>query len=137
LQEINRKQTRPKPVFLKIAPDLETTQVDEVLELAGEIGLDGLVVSNTTVSRDGLQTSASQVQAIGAGGLSGRPLRKRSTEWVRYISAKTGGSLPVMASGGIFTAADAEEKKKAGACLVQVWTGFIYEGPGIVRKILG
>ncbi len=136
LQEINRKQDRPKPVFLKIAPDLEITQVDEVLELAGEIRLDGLVVSNTTISREGLLTRPEEVEKIGAGGLSGIPLRARSTEWVKYISQKTGGSLPVMASGGIFNAADAAEKIRAGACLVQVWTGFIYEGPAIVKKIL-
>ena len=124
-----------KPILLKIAPDLTQSQLDDVIDLAREIQLDGLVASNTTISREGLTTDASVVTAIGAGGLSGLPVKQRSTEIVQYIAQKLKGEVPVMASGGIFTAADANEKLNAGAALVQVWTGFIYEGPAISKKI--
>lgn len=127
------KQT--KPLLLKIAPDLTPSQIDDVIDLALEIRLDGLVVSNTTISREGLKTPATKLEAIGAGGVSGKPLTQRSTEIVAYIAAKTNGQVPIIASGGIFTGADAKEKLQAGASLVQVWTGFIYEGPAIVKKI--
>ena len=125
----------PRPLLLKIAPDLNPRQLDDVVALALEIGLDGLVATNTTISREGLLTSAGQVEAIGAGGLSGAPLRERATEVVRYLAERSGGRLTIIASGGIFTAADAHEKIAAGASLVQVWTGFIYEGPFIVRRM--
>jgi dihydroorotate dehydrogenase len=136
LQTINRQKTFPRPLLLKIAPDLTQKQIDDVIELAMEIKLDGLVASNTTINRTGLTTHDSRLSAIGAGGLSGKPLTHRATEIVHYIYQKTNGQLPVIASGGIFTAADAREKLNAGAALVQVWTGFIYEGPGIVKRIL-
>lgn len=135
LQAINITQPETKPLLLKIAPDLTQEQIDDVIDLALEIKLDGLVATNTTISRSGLQTSASRVQAIGAGGLSGLPVKQRSTEVVKYICQKTGGKIPVIASGGIFTGDDAKEKLDAGASLIQVWTGFIYEGPGIVKRI--
>lgn len=124
-----------RPLLLKIAPDLSQEQLDDVIALALEIGLDGLVATNTTISREGLMTPADRVEAIGAGGLSGAPLRERATEVVRYVCEKTAGRLTVIASGGIFTAADAREKITAGASLVQVWTGFIYEGPFITNRI--
>jgi dihydroorotate dehydrogenase len=124
-----------KPILLKIAPDLTQSQLDDVIDLAREIQLDGLVASNTTISREGLTTDASIVTAIGAGGLSGLPVKQRSTEIVQYIAQKLKGEVPVMASGGIFTASDAKEKLNAGATMVQVWTGFIYEGPAIAKKI--
>lgn len=141
LQSINQQLSQQsgtiqKPLLLKIAPDLTKEQINDVIDLALEIKLDGLVASNTTINRDGLLTSKAQLEKIGAGGLSGDPLKKRSTEIVRYISQKAGGRIPIIASGGIFTAADAKEKLDAGATLVQVWTGFIYEGPAIVRKIV-
>lgn len=135
LQELNKTHGQSKPILLKIAPDLTPGQVDDVIDLAKEINLDGLVVSNTTVDRAGLQTPAGEVQRIGAGGLSGKPVQNRSTDLVRYIHQKTGGLLPVIGSGGIFTGTDAKEKMTAGASLVEVWTGFIYEGPGIVKRI--
>lgn len=135
LQMINNGKATAKPIFLKIAPDLTKEQLDDVADLAMEIKLDGLVATNTTVSREKLQTSNHQLQTIGAGGLSGMPLKQRSTDVVKYISEKTKGELPVIASGGIFNGADAKEKLDAGASLVQVWTGFIYEGPGIVKSI--
>lgn len=141
LQTINQQESgeetarKPKPILLKIAPDLTTQQIDDVIDLALEIKLDGLVATNTTISREQLQTAGQELESIGAGGLSGSPVRKRSTEIVRYIHEKTQGKIPVIASGGIFTAADAKEKLAAGASLVQVWTGFIYEGPAIVKNI--
>jgi dihydroorotate dehydrogenase len=135
LQVLNKEYAQPKPILLKIAPDLTWTQIDDVVELAKEINLEGLVAANTTISRSGLHTENDKVQAIGAGGLSGLPLKNRATEVVSYIHQKTGGSIPVIAVGGIFTAADAREKMQAGASLCEVWTGFIYEGPFIVKKI--
>ncbi len=135
LQTINAAQAQPKPLLLKIAPDLTIEQIDDVIDLALEIKLNGLVSANTTISRSGLLTPDSRLQSIGAGGLSGLPLKERATELVKYISQKTGGKMPVIASGGIFTGIDAKEKLDAGASLVQVWTGFIYEGPGIVKRI--
>ena len=139
LQQINtelaaQKGIRPRPLLLKIAPDLDQQQLDDVIGLALEIKLDGLVATNTTISREGLLTAADKLEAIGAGGLSGAPLRGRATEVVRYLCERMQG-IPVIASGGIFTAEDAKEKLDAGASLVQVWTGFIYEGPFITRRI--
>lgn len=140
LQIINQQQVaagaaKQKPLLLKIAPDLTREQVDDVIDLALEIKLDGLVVSNTTISRESLQAPDSQLQTIGPGGLSGLPVKEKSTQLVRYIHQKTNGQVPIIASGGIFTGEDAKEKLDAGAALVQVWTGFIYEGPAIVKKI--
>lgn len=135
LQTINKQQAHPKPLLLKIAPDLSTEQVNDVIDLALEIQLDGLVVANTTISREGLKTAEATVAAIGAGGLSGLPVREKSTALISYMSQQLKGQIPIIASGGIFTGADATEKLNAGACLVQVWTGFIYEGPSIVKNI--
>lgn len=140
LQRVGRElagslHLRPRPLLLKIAPDLSHEQLNDVVDLALEIGLDGLVATNTTIGRDGLLTPADRVTSIGAGGLSGAPVRELSTEVVRFCCARLGGRIPVIASGGVFTAADAREKFGAGAVLVQVWTGFIYEGPFIVRRI--
>jgi dihydroorotate dehydrogenase len=136
LQNSNHGFRSKKPLLLKIAPDLTNEQLDDIVSLAFEIGLDGLVATNTTISRDHLSTLSQQkIQAIGAGGLSGKPLTKRSTEVVTYLSKNTEGKIPIIASGGIFTGKDAAEKMSAGASLVQVWTGFIYEGPAIVKKI--
>lgn len=135
LQTINATQHDAKPLLLKIAPDLTQEQIDDVIDLALEIKLDGLVATNTTISREHLQTTNHKLQMIGAGGLSGLPVKQRSTEVVKYICSKTKGKIPVIASGGIFAAADAKEKLDAGAVLVQVWTGFIYEGPAIVKRI--
>jgi len=135
LHMINNGKAWPKPVLLKIAPDLVQEQVDDVIDLAMEIKLDGIVAANTTIHRSGLTTPGQRLEKIGKGGLSGLPLKARSTEMVKYICERTNGQLPVIASGGIFTGLDAKEEIDAGASLVQVWTGFIYEGPGIVKKI--
>lgn len=134
LQMINNGKAVAKPILLKIAPDLSIEQLNDVIDLALEIQLDGLVATNTTIDREGLEHDL-KTGTKETGGLSGKPLRKRSTEIVRYIFEKTNGEIPIIASGGIFTGQDAQEKFNAGASLVQVWTGFIYEGPGIVRKI--
>jgi len=135
LQQLNKTFSVQRPILLKIAPDLTNEQIDDVISLAQEINLDGLVATNTTISRDGLQTPITEVQTIGAGGLSGKPVEKRSTEVVNYIHQKTAGAIPIIGSGGIFTAQDARTKMAAGASLIEVWTGFIYEGPAIVRNI--
>lgn len=136
LQTINQQQAYPKPILLKIAPDLTVEQLDDVIDLAMEIRLDGLVASNTTINREDLTNeSRTKAENIGAGGLSGLPLREKSTAIIRYIHKKTNGSIPIIASGGIFNSKDAKEKLEAGASLVQVWTGFIYEGPAIAKNI--
>jgi dihydroorotate dehydrogenase len=135
LQDINKTKAKPKPILLKIAPDLSIEQVDDVIDLAVEINLDGLVATNTTISREGLLTEKAVIDTIGAGGLSGKPVSKKSTEILQYITQRTKGTLPLIASGGIFNAYDAKEKMNSGAPLIQVWTGFIYEGPGIVKNI--
>ena len=135
LQFRNLKFEIRRPILLKIAPDLTNEQLDDVIDLALEIKLDGLVPTNTTISREGLKTEKETLETIGLGGLSGLPLKERSTAIIEYICQKTNGKIPVIGSGGIFTAADAQEKLNAGASLVQVWTGFVYEGPSIVKKI--
>lgn len=135
LQKMNKAFDTQRPILLKIAPDLTAEQIDDVIDLATEIKLDGLVATNTTVSRGGLLTPASEVGSIGAGGLSGKPVQGQSNDVLRYIHQQTNGRIPVIGSGGIFTAEDAKEKFAAGAALVEVWTGFIYEGPGLVKKI--
>ena len=134
LQMINNGKAVAKPILLKIAPDLTQEQLDDVTDLALEIKLDGLVATNTTIDREGLEHDL-RIGTLETGGLSGKPLQKRSTEVVKYIYEKTKGEIPIIASGGVFTGMDAKEKFDAGASLVQVWTGFIYEGPGIVKKI--
>ncbi|MCO5240272.1 MAG: quinone-dependent dihydroorotate dehydrogenase [Chitinophagaceae bacterium] len=135
LQNINITRPNSKPILLKIAPDLSDEQINDVIDLAQEIQLDGIVAANTTIGREGLQTPASVISRIGAGGLSGKPVQQRSTQIIQQITRQTHASIPVIGSGGIFSGNDAAEKLKAGAILVQVWTGFIYEGPGIVKKI--
>ena len=134
LQMINNGKAVAKPILLKIAPDLTQEQLDDVTDLALEIKLDGLVATNTTIDREGLEHDL-RIGTLETGGLSGKPLQKRSTDIVNYIFNKTKGEIPIIASGGVFTGADAKEKFDAGALLVQVWTGFIYEGPGIAKKI--
>jgi dihydroorotate dehydrogenase len=124
-----------RPIFLKIAPDLTNEQLDEIIEIVQEVGIEGIVATNTTISRADLITDATEVENIGAGGVSGAPLTQRSTEVVRYLCQKSGGKIPVIAAGGILTAADAKAKLDAGAALVQIYTGFIYSGPGLVTAI--
>lgn len=135
LQQKNEAKAKPKPILLKIAPDLTNEQLDEIIEIVRETKIAGLIATNTTISREGLITPSAEVEAMGAGGVSGKPLTQRSTEVIRYIQAKSNGSIPMMAVGGIHTAADALEKLDAGATLVQLYSGFIYEGPGLIKEI--
>jgi dihydroorotate dehydrogenase len=136
LQEINYSKANRKPLLLKIAPDLTQHQLDDIVSLSLEVKLDGLVATNTTIAREPLSNISKQkCEAIGAGGLSGKPITARSTEVIQYLASHLQDQIPIVASGGIFTASDAKEKINAGAALVQVWTGFIYEGPTIVKKI--
>lgn len=135
LAMMNNGKAKAKPILLKIAPDLEQSQLDDIVDLALEIKLDGIIATNTTISRDNLKTPIKEVTDIGAGGLSGKPVREISTQIVKYIFDQTKGQVPIIASGGIFTGRDARDKLEVGASLVQIWTGFIYEGPTIVNKI--
>jgi dihydroorotate dehydrogenase len=136
LQQINSGMNIRKPLLLKIAPDLTPEQLDDIIDLAEEVKLDGLVAANTTISRSVLSdASKKKATEIGAGGLSGAPLLHRSSEILRFITEKSGGRLPVIASGGIFSGTDALEKLSAGAVLVQIWTGFVYEGPMAAARI--
>jgi len=135
LQDLNAAKEKPKPILLKIAPDLSNEQLDDIIEIVTATHTDGVVATNTTIDRTGLSTPEEEVKVIGAGGLSGMPLRKRATEVISYLHEKSNGTIPIIAVGGIFTAKDAIEKLDAGASLVQVYTGFIYEGPSIARNI--
>ena len=138
LKEVKAKNEElgAKPLMLKIAPDLTDGQLDDIVGIVNELKLSGVVATNTTISRAGLKASQEKVAAMGAGGLSGMILRERSTEVVRYLRNKLSADIAIVAVGGIFTGKDAKEKLDAGADLVQVWTGFLYEGPAMVRRML-
>lgn len=137
LQHLNRQQASPpRPILLKISPDLDKENLNDIIDLALEIRLDGLIATNTTTSRENLPDSRTAVEKAGAGGLSGKPLAARSTELISLIHQRAGNRLPVIGSGGIFTAEDLSDKSRAGASLFQVWTGFVYEGPLIVKKLM-
>ena len=129
------EKLRQKPILLKIAPDLSDKQLDDVIEIVLETGVDGIIATNTTISRAELRTPARELESIGAGGLSGKPLRSRSTEVIRYIHQKTKGRIPIIGVGGIHSAEDALEKLHAGASLVQVYTGLVYRGPALIKEI--
>lgn len=135
VKALSLAKPKQKPVLLKIAPDLSQEQLDDVIEILKETSTDGVIATNTTVAREGLITEKDTLSQIGAGGLSGKPLAARSTEVIRYLREKLGAKYPIIGVGGILTAADALEKIKAGADLVQLYTGFIYEGPSIVKHI--
>lgn len=125
----------PKPVLLKIAPDLSTQQLDDIIEIIKETSIDGVIATNTTISREGLVTDDATLHQIGSGGLSGKPLSDRSTAVIRYLREKLGKEFPIIGVGGIMTPKDALQKLDAGADLIQLYTGFIYEGPGVVKRI--
>lgn len=135
LQQLNHDKPKPKPILLKVSPDLNNRQLDEVIEMVEETKIAGVVATNTTITRNDLITAETTVSKIGNGGLSGKPLRNRATEVISYLTQKSGKAFPVIGVGGIFTAGDAIEKLRAGADLVQVYTGFIYEGPLIAKRI--
>ncbi|GAB4025671.1 quinone-dependent dihydroorotate dehydrogenase [Spirosoma koreense] len=135
LQQENRQHPTTKPILLKIAPDLTNGQLDDIIAIVTETGIAGVIATNTTIRRDNLATDPQTVAQMGAGGVSGLPLRERATDVIRYLHQQSGGSFPIIGVGGIFSAEDAQEKLNAGASLVQVYTGFIYEGPGLAKKI--
>jgi dihydroorotate dehydrogenase len=135
LQQKNITKVKPKPILLKIAPDLTNEQLDDIIEIVKNSGIGGVIATNTTISRDKLQTPAETVNNIGLGGLSGKPLRNRSTEVIKYLCKRSGNAFPVIGVGGIHSADDALEKLEAGASLVQLYTGFIYEGPELIKAI--
>jgi len=141
LQQRNRELAKrsslsgPKPLLLKIAPDLTESEIASIVDVATHTNISGIIATNTTIRRDGLQTSAAKVEACGEGGLSGAPLQSRSNEVIATVYRRARGALPVIGVGGMFTAEDAWEKICAGASLVQLYTGFIYEGPSVARRI--
>ncbi len=135
LQEINQQRIKPKPILLKIAPDLTNEQLDDIIEIVFDTKLAGIVATNTTISRENLSVEKDKIDAIGNGGLSGKPLTKKSTEIIKYIAQKSENKIPIIAVGGIMSADDAIEKLNAGASLIQLYTGFIYEGPSLIKEI--
>ena len=133
--EANKSKDVQRPIFLKIAPDMENGQLDDIVEIVQTVGVDGVIATNTTISREGLTTQPSIVESIGAGGLSGNPVRERATEVVRYLCDKSKGDFPVIGVGGIDGVEAAREKLDAGASLVQIYSCMIYKGPGLASQI--
>lgn len=133
LQEINAELGKNRPVLLKIAPDLTNSQLDDIVEIVQETNLAGIVATNTTITRENLKSSPEITKE--AGGLSGRPVTDRSIDVIKYIHQKSNGNIKIIGVGGVFNGEDAQRKLDAGASLVQVYTGFIYEGPSIVKNI--
>ncbi len=136
VKQLSLSKPKPKPVLLKIAPDLTDAQLDDIIDILQQTKTDGVIATNTTISRDALQTSGEKTKQIGAGGLSGAPLCNRSNEVIAYLRKKLGKDFPIIGVGGIMNANDAIEKLKAGADLIQIYTGFVYEGPGFIKQIL-
>ncbi len=135
IQVLNNKKDKPKPVLLKIAPDLTDGQLDDIIGIVQDTQIAGLIATNTTIDRSNLQTSKEQIDKIGNGGLSGKPLTQRSTEVIRYLHQKSKGAFPIIAVGGIHSPQTAWEKLEAGASLIQIYTGLVYEGPFLIKKI--
>lgn len=135
LMDENKKKESPKPILLKIAPDLTDGQLDDILQIVTDTGIDGIIATNTTISRQGLNTSDDKIETIGNGGLSGKPVKARATEVIRYLYEKSGQQLFIIGVGGIVKPEDAIEKLEAGAALVQVYSGLVYEGPAMIRRI--
>lgn len=135
LMRMNNAKPSGKPILLKVAPDLTQSQLDDIIEIVNDTGIAGVIATNTTIAREPLETDPTTVEAIGAGGLSGKPVRERATEVIRYLHQQSGGSFPIIGVGGIHSPEDAIEKLEAGASLVQIYTGYIYEGPGLIKRI--
>lgn len=133
LVDLNKEKEIQRPILLKIAPDLTNEQLDDIIDIVASTKIDGIIATNTTISRDGL--TAKNIEEIGAGGLSGKPLKNRSTEVINYLATKSNKAFPIIGVGGIHSAEDALEKMQAGADLVQLYTGFIYEGPSLTKQI--
>jgi dihydroorotate dehydrogenase len=134
-QELNQKEAAQKPILLKIAPDLNNAQLDEIIELVAETKIDGVIASNTSTTRDNLKASKERLEQIGNGGVSGQPIKAQSTKVIKYLADNSNKAFPIIGVGGIHSAEDALEKINAGADLVQIYTGFIYEGPSLIKKI--
>jgi len=135
IQSINNSKSCPKPILIKISPDLHFKDVDEIITLIKKYNIAGVVAANSTNKRDGLKTNFNNVKKIGLGGLTGSPIREMSTNMIKYIYQKSSGSIPIVAVGGIMSPEDAIEKIEAGASLIQLYTGFVYEGPLLVKRI--
>lgn len=135
LQDLNHQKEKPKPILLKIAPDLTNEQLDDILEIVQTTKIEGIIATNTTISRAGLKESEASIKAIGNGGLSGQPVKDRSTEVIRYLFEKSNRTLKIIGVGGICSPEDALEKLDAGACLLQVYSGLVYAGPTLIRDI--
>ena len=136
LQQANQQKPNPKPILLKIAPDLTDGQVDDIVEIVEKSGIAGIIATNTTVSRENLNTKEAEIEAIGAGGLSGKPVFDRSTQIIFQLKEKFGTELVVIGVGGVDSPDTARAKVNAGADLVQIYTGFIYKGPALIRQII-
>jgi len=135
IQKLNNQEIIQKPILLKIAPDLNNNQLDEIIELVAETKIDGVIASNTSTTRNNLKASNRLLKKIGNGGLSGQPIKELSTKVIKYLAQNSNKAFPIIGVGGIHSAEDALEKIEAGADLVQIYTGFIYEGPGLIKKI--
>lgn len=135
VQQLNTKEAVQKPILLKIAPDLNNQQLDEIIELVAKTKIDGVIASNTSVNRDNLKASKEILQEIGNGGVSGQPVKEKSTKVIKYLADNSNKAFPIIGVGGIHSEKDALDKINAGADLVQIYTGFIYEGPSLVKRI--
>ncbi len=135
VQKLNNKEAKQKPILLKIAPDLNNQQLDEIIELVAATKIDGVIASNTSVNRDNLKASEERLKEIGNGGVSGQPVKERSTKVIKYLADNSNKAFPIIGVGGIHSEKDALDKINAGADLVQIYTGFIYEGPSLVKRI--
>jgi len=131
LKDLNHSKSKPKPILLKIAPDLTEEQLVDIIDIVTSVKIDGVIATNTTLSREGLHSKNKSEM----GGLSGKPVTKKSTEVIRFLHKKSKNAFPIIGVGGIHSPKDAIEKLEAGASLVQLYTGFVYEGPGVVKKI--
>ena len=135
IKRLNAEFDVQKPILLKIAPDLNQLQLDEIISLITETKIAGVIACNTSILREGLETPKAVLETIGMGGLSGQPIKSKSTEVIRYLSEKSQKAFPIIGVGGIHSAQDALEKIQAGADLVQIYTGFVYEGPALIKRI--
>ena len=136
LLDLRRYYDTYRPILLKVSPDLSTEQLDDIIDYCLRSGIDGIVAGNTTRSRDGLTLDPKKIEEIGNGGMSGAPVHKKNLELVRYIHKKSEGRLPIIGVGGIMSGEEAKAMMDAGASLVEIYSGFIYEGPGLIKKIL-
>ncbi len=136
VQTLNEEKVYPKPILLKIAPDLNEHQLEDIAALTKELSLDGLIATNTTIERSGLKTSAGEIEKIGNGGLSGKPVKEHSTAVLKFLRSRLPEDLPIIGVGGIMNLDDAKEKIDAGADLVQIYSGMIFRGPDLIKELV-